>query len=149
MPTTGSTSTGYAHFIILVIICSSHRPINRLARLSTPTACSGTSAGGHLSRDASITCGTSHHFACKSTGKQSSQNHKIHRICSSQTAFVPHLGLHIGYACQCVIGFFCDLNIVLMYRACGCNSNTIVKKWDSVGVISTSLCVWTILEFAA
>jgi len=23
MPTTGSTSTGYAHFIILVIICSS------------------------------------------------------------------------------------------------------------------------------
>ena len=33
-----------------------HRPINtcRLARLATPTACSGTSAGRHLSRDASI-----------------------------------------------------------------------------------------------
>ena len=31
-----------------------HRPINSVARLATPTACSGTSAGRHLSRDDSI-----------------------------------------------------------------------------------------------
>jgi len=33
---------------------SQHRPINSVARLATPTACSGTSAGRHLSRDGSI-----------------------------------------------------------------------------------------------
>ena len=36
------------------LVGASHRPINSVARLATPTACSGTSAGRHLSRDDSI-----------------------------------------------------------------------------------------------
>jgi len=46
------------------LTCGTPTAINRISRL-TPWRLQWHSSGRHLSRDASITCGSLHHLACK------------------------------------------------------------------------------------